>query len=1026
MKQVYIFCLMILGFFQHGFGQNEVNQLQDSISYFMEKAKFERALPFAEKLVKKLKTQNKEPDSLYLRTETTLGELLSKTRNFVEAEKVLTQNAADIAKILGPKNLLLSRCHQVLGGLFDEKQDFKTAEGHFLKAIEIRQASVEKEDHETGVLYNNLGSLYYAKGLYDLAEIRFNAAFAIWHKIHGDNHKLVGMAYSNLGIIADLKGKFEEAEKLYLRSIDVKTKVLGPTHPDVALSFGNLGSFYFAQSQYPKAEDCYQKSLEIRLANHGENNIGVARMYNNLGMLNAKLGQFEKAETNYLKAIKIRVGLLGENHPQVAESYVALAVAYSDQGKLAQAKPYFLKTIDIQKQKLGENHPTMGTTYNNTGNLFYRMHNYAQAETYYQKALEIRLKVFGEKNQYVASCYNNLATLFNDKGELSKSEEYYQKALKTYYNAVGEWHQDVATAHFQLARNLVDEKKYEEAYVHLKKGTANYLHQIKLNFPILSENEKQLFFQNLMKENLENLASFSILEPKKYPEQLGQLYNTTLSTKALILNSTQKFRKRISQIADTNILKRFEMWEKNRREIARIYQGNDSTELLSIKSLQSTTETLEKDLGRLTKDFAGLGAKKLPDWVDIRKKLKKNEAAVEILRIKKYGNVGEVADTSNPKKLTYKLRGLTDSLVYVALIVKKGLKYPELVILQNGNELEDKSLKYYRNCVQKLISDEISYDKFWEPIGRKLGNKINRVYFSPEGVFHSINLNILKNPRTGKYLLDEVEIKQVTNTKDILIAYEQEKNRRFACLVGFPDYNLSASAHENLIPLRAKHENELSLKMTRNELFTELPGTKLEVLSISGLLKNQGFNAKELIGDLAMEASIKELNQPKILHIATHGFFHSDTAKAINPLLFSGLVLSGANKTLAGQPSNQIEDGILTAYEAMNLNLDNTNLVVLSACETGLGEVKVGEGVYGLQRAFKVAGAQNIIMSLWKVDDEATQELMGIFYRNWLQQNKRGVNPKNGLRAAFLSAQKELKAKYPHPYYWGAFVLVGE
>jgi len=154
------------------------------------------------------------------------------------------------------------------------------------------------------------------------------------------------------------------------------------------------------------------------------------------------------------------------------------------------------------------------------------------------------------------------------------------------------------------------------------------------------------------------------------------------------------------------------------------------------------------------------------------------------------------------------------------------------------------------------------------------------------------------------------------------------------------------------------------------------------------------------------------------LHIATHGYFQPDNKAENNPLLRSGLMLSGAGSTIRGISNSSGEDGILTAYEAMNLNLDNTDLVILSACETGLGDIKNGEGVYGLQRAFKVAGAKTLVMSLWKVSDEATQELMVTFCKNWLLSGNK--------REAFLLAQKALKAKYPEPYYWGAFVMVGE
>lgn len=1019
--------------------QPSIGQLQDSATFYSNKLQYAKALPFVEQLAKKLKAVKGETDSVYLRTVTTRGEMLGNTRNFEEAEKVLLQNAIDISTALGPGNLLLSRCHQVLGGLYSDKQEPKTAESHFLKAIEIRKATIAADDHDMGVLYNNLGSLHFSTGAYHRAENLYKSAFEIWYKLHGDNHKLLGVAYSNLGSMADLAGRFEEAESLYKKSIAVRTKILGPTHPDVAVSYGNLGSLYFTQSQYPKAEDCYVKSLEIRLANYGEKNVGVGRMYNNLGMLNAKLGLFEKAESNYLKSIEIRTGLLGENHPQVAESYVALATAYSDQGKLAQAEPYFIKTIEIQKKKPGENHPTMATTYNNTGNLYYRMHNFAKAEYYYQKALEIRLRVFGEKNQYVASCYTNLGTLFNDMGEYSKSEEHYKKSLSTYLLAVGENHQDVAISNFQLARNLMDSQNQEKAFYHLEKGKENLLHQIETNFPILSETEKQSFFQYWMKSNLDYLASFCLMNARKHPKQAALLFNTTLATKAIILNSTQKFRKRLLQMPDTNIRKRFENWEKNRKEIAGIYQRGDSTELASLKSRLEESDVMEKELSKLTRDFAYLADKKVITWTDIQKKLKKNEAAIEIVRIQIYGKTLKVTDTTNPIKPIYQLYGLTDSVVYAVLIIKKGMKFPEMVILPNGNELEQKSIYYYRNSIQKRNEDPYSYNKFWAPIGKKLGSKIKRVYFSPEGIFHSINLNILKNPKTNKYLLEELEIKQVTNTKDLLSFNSTGQNFNSICLTGYPDYNMT---RDKILSLTrgAKRELETKSVLVRGEMFAELPGTKNEVESISQILVGKGLKIQALLGENALEESIKALVQPRILHIATHGFFHSDTSKKINPLLFSGLLLSGANKTISGQPNEDVEDGILTAYEAMNLNLDNTDLVVLSACETGLGDIKNGEGVYGLQRAFKVAGAKSIIMSLWKVDDEATQELMVSFYKNWLAPPapEGGVKQPSGSfsspsgrsggakRSAFLAAQKELKAKYPDPYHWGAFVMVGE
>ncbi|HRH36104.1 MAG TPA: CHAT domain-containing protein, partial [Catalimonadaceae bacterium] len=383
----------------------------------------------------------------------------------------------------------------------------------------------------------------------------------------------------------------------------------------------------------------------------------------------------------------------------------------------------------------------------------------------------------------------------------------------------------------------------------------------------------------------------------------------------------------------------------------------------------------------------------------------------------------------------------TDKISYVALLVKAGMSHPEMVEIENGNDLEDHWIQWYKNCINRKLPDRESYNRYWKPIEQRLGKGVKRIFISPDGIYHSINLNTLQNPATGKYLLEERDIRLLTNTREIALNESPMSNLPVACLVGYPDYNVNKERRAETLRRGRNLTTDSYTLVTRNDVFAELPGTKKEVESISSVMKANGWQVDSYIGETALEDKIKETRKPRVMHIATHGFFQPDSTPGSNPLIHSGLLLTGANKTLAGERDEMVEDGILTAYEAMNLNLDNTDLVVLSACETGLGEIKNGEGVYGLQRAFKVAGAKALIMSLWKVDDDATNELMMRFYKNWLSPTQppqggganalkspiRGdVVVPGGLRSAFLAAQKELKAKYPDPYYWGAFVMVGE
>ncbi|MBY0435363.1 MAG: CHAT domain-containing protein [Cyclobacteriaceae bacterium] len=292
--------------------------------------------------------------------------------------------------------------------------------------------------------------------------------------------------------------------------------------------------------------------------------------------------------------------------------------------------------------------------------------------------------------------------------------------------------------------------------------------------------------------------------------------------------------------------------------------------------------------------------------------------------------------------------------------------------------------------------------------------KYATIYFSPDGVYNQINLESIPTP-DGKYVIDNSNIVMVSNTKDLYIRKVKKKTASTAAansasMFGNPTFYLTAS--------------------TRRD-WTELPGTEKEINELQQLLKQKGWKTDEYMENTASEEQVKALDNPRIFHIATHGFYakaedpslqkdltENEAMMAENPLMKSGLLLRGAGDVLAKTKYNyNMESGVLTSYEAMSLNLDKTDLVVLSACETGLGEISNGEGVYGLQRAFFVAGAKVLIMSMFKVDDEATQKLILNFYRKWLTTGN--------LRQSFIDAKKELRVEYPDPFDWGAFMMIG-
>jgi len=484
-----------------------------------------------------------------------------------------------------------------------------------------------------------------------------------------------------------------------------------------------------------------------------------------------------------------------------------------------------------------------------------------------------------------------------------------------------------------------------------------------------------------------------------------------LSTKGLLINSSIQMREQIARSNQAELVALYDTWLLKRKFLSNAYGMSvqqRKTGGIEPAILEKECNQIERELYEKVKESNIAFHRDSIGWTDIRDHLKRGEAAIEIIRTRYFKNEW------------------TDSVLYLALIVRYDQKaQPEAIILENGNELEGKYIKYYQNMIQFKEADLTSYEVYWKKIDRYLDG-INRLYISPDGVYNLINLETLYDKERSVFLGENINIQYVTSTKEVVnFNREYGKSNEIAYLFGFPTYD-NEKRNENatdLLPFGS------STRFFKGEVIPELPGTREEILSLKKLLDEMKYQNKVFIANEAREESIKSLKRPSILHIATHGYFMDDMDKwegdslimgisalklSQEPLLRSGLLLADAKKSIKDG-----RDGILTGYEVLNLDLIGTDMVVLSACETGLGEISNGEGVYGLKRAFRIAGAKSILMTLWKVDDEASNKLITYFYHYWLKKKI----PKS---KALQKAKNKLRKEYPHPYYWGAFILEGE
>lgn len=594
----------------------------------------------------------------------------------------------------------------------------------------------------------------------------------------------------------------------------------------------------------------------------------------------------------------------------------------------------------------------------------------------------------------VARIFELKARYFLLKGDYNKAREYLDKA---------DWFNPTKVAVSDVKFKLIKTRALLEWYQgNMEKATAafenlvrEYRKHIAYNFSTMSEYEKEQFYYSL-KKDFDLYNAYVLDQGNGTPGLNEEMYNNVLNTKALLLNETNRQKNKIILQGDPAMIAKLHEWEDTKARLsAQYYEKGGPTK---VDSLENRIDALEKELNSVSGLFE---QKDELTWQQVRSTLGPKEAAAEIVRVK-------VARKGS-------LNFLTDSVVYAVLLVTPKAETPELFVIPNGNQLEKYFLPYYRNAIRSRIDDRLTYDQFWLPIKKKLSS-FQRLYLSPDGVYNQINLNTLQNTVTNQFLIDEIQLVYLTNTSDLLHK-QNEAVASSAVLVGRPSYDFEDTEKSTISnPETYGQRNVISEEMQefKEQEFADLPGTENEVSMIEPILEKRNLKVVTYKGEQALEENVKAVQHPAILHIATHGFFVDDAASTVSPMIRSGIVLAGVKNDLQKPGS---DDGILTAYEATNLDLEGTDLVVLSACQTGLGEVRNGEGVYGLQRAIIVAGAQNLLMSLWKVDDEATAALMASFYGTWTGQNNTGE---------FREAQIKLRQKYPQPFYWGAFVMLGK
>jgi tetratricopeptide (TPR) repeat protein/CHAT domain-containing protein len=961
-----------------------------------------------------------------------IAQLYSQIAQYNKALPFQEQAMVAYAKSLGVEHLDFAYCVNNLALIYFEIGQFEKALPLFEQALQIRKKALGEYHPDVAMSFNNLAELYSKMGQYDKSLLFQEQAYRIYKKSQGENHPNVAISLGNLAQLYTDLGQYERALPLNEQALKIRKVVLGDEHPDVAISLNNLAYLYSAMGQKAKALSMNEQALKIRRTVFGENNPNVAVSLNNLAQLYFELGQYEKALPYQEQALKILKNYQGEGHADVATSLNNLAQLYLELGQYEKALLINEQALEIRKKALGENHPDVAMSLNNISYLYIEMGQNDKALPFNEQALKIYKKTLGEDHPNVAKSLNNLANIYSQIGQYKKAFTLNEQALKIRKKALGKDHPEVASSLNNLALLYSEMGQHKKAFPLYEQSLAIENKQLTKILPSLTE-EQKVNFLKLHASSYEIFDALVLDYPQNKYESKKFSLNNSLILGNVTMRSNELMRNGILNSNDSILIENFENWLGLKRQYANaqlLSLEEIKSKGIDIKVLEESIDFYEQSLSFRSQLFQTEQEKLQLDYETLKSRLSKDEAFLMFHSFNYFQG-----------------KSWTDSVLYAAYVVRPNQKEPEFVKLFEQGQLDSLMLAEDVSSMMSNLykpSDSSLYNLLWKPIVGYLGDA-KKVFIAPSGQLHKLAFAAIGDGKC-RVLSDSYEIHQVLSAQDFVypsspVVFTNEDSGTTAriALFGGINYDSSKTVSTKQDSLNYSSLSIFSKDLNRVSSFRYLPATQKEIEGIQLQFKQNNKTALSYSGIEATEASFRTLDgddAPKILHIATHGYFAPDPKEKLNktqlsilgqknrytvsgnPLLRSGLMMAGCNASWKGTATLPgEEDGILTAQEVSNLNLLNTQLVVLSACETGLGDIQGREGVFGLQRAFRLAGAKYLLLSLWRIPDEETSEYMQLFYSELLKQNN--------ITQAFKFTQRSMRQKYPNsPMKWAGMVLV--
>jgi CHAT domain-containing protein/Tfp pilus assembly protein PilF len=984
---------------------------------------------------------------------------------YAKAERLFLRALAGYEKNFGTEHPNYLAVLNNLAELYQTAGDYQKAEPIYLRALGLAKKLYGADHTTVNTIQNNLAQLYSVKGDYGRAEPLLQSALLSREKVLGADHPDVAISLNNLAELYRALGDFGRAEPLYIRGLAIAEPRLGKEHPTVTLIQNNMAGMYIEKGDYGKAEPLLQNALLSREKVLGAEHPDMILVLNNLAELYRSKGEYAKAEPLYNRALKIGEKALGTEHPKVLQVLGNLGVLYSEKGDYAKAEAWFRHVLELQEKSLGVEHLNSVTTLNNLAEVYKRKFEPARAEPLLQRALAISEKTLGSEHPLTLTLMNNLAELYANRSDYAKAEPLYLRVLTICEAKFGANHPMIANALSGLANCYQATGKETKAgpllerALSIREAIFDQSHPMVINSLThmaelyLSKGDiaSAIAFEKRANEGKERELSRTLTlgSEREKIAYLAQSLGQTHFAVSLHLNFAPN-QAEAQRLAVTAILqykgRALDAWADTLAVLHRRASPEDRKLLEQLAGYRAQFAALRlRGLQKETREQYQASLNALARQVDESENLVSQRS----LELRTQLTPVTLEEVQKAIPLT---AALVEYFVYFPFRAKPVAGEPSFgdarfvayVLRHQGQpswvELGDaKTVEGKVNLLRQALRDKTNPDVqrlarevdalVMQPVRRLLGTT-TRVLISPDGALNLVPFAALVDEQ-NEYLVKRYSFTYLTSGRDLLRLQTRIPGKATKLIIADPDFG------EPQVPANQTGDRNEFADM----VFEPLKATEGEARDLQQLFPE----AIVLTKKQATEVALKNADRPALLHIATHGFFLSDEeelesqgegdkarlvvrrrkAQVRKPsddtpmrelLIRSFLAFAGANQRQSGDGN----DGILTALEAIGLDLLGTKLVVLSACDTGVGKATNGEGILGLRRALLLAGSQTQVMSLWLVSDQGTREFMLAYYQR-LQAGQ-------GRSEALRQVQLEMLANplRRHPFYWASFIQSGE